>query len=170
MEPLVAAHASAATVSMLVGARLLLRRRKGDREHRRLGVVWTGAMYFTLLSSFGIQELHPGRFSWIHGLSVLTLGTLTAAVWAAATGRTRVHRGCAIGSYFGLLGAFAWAVAAPQRDIPQLAAHAPQLLAGAVAACALATWAAIHVAGRRARRPVATGRREVAAAPASATP
>jgi len=34
-------------------------------------------MYWTIISSFFIQQLRPGHFSWIHGLSVFTFVTLS---------------------------------------------------------------------------------------------
>ena len=82
---LIALHALGATFSLAVGALLLLRRRKGDLAHRRLGRVWMVAMYWTAGSSFGIRALHPGHLSWIHGLSAWTIVSLTIALWAART-------------------------------------------------------------------------------------
>ncbi len=96
------------------------------------------AMYWTVLSSFFITELEPGRFSWIHGLSALTFVTLTVGTWAALRGRVALHRQFVLGSYLGLLGAFIGAVAVPQRDIPQLLVHRPLVLAAAVGAVAVA--------------------------------
>ena len=77
MTPLIAMHAAAATFALLLGAVVITHRPRGDRLHRRLGRVWFAAMYFTVLSSFGIKRLTPGHFSWIHGLSLFTFVTLT---------------------------------------------------------------------------------------------
>lgn len=88
---------------------------KGDRAHRLVGRIWVLAMYWTVLSSFLIIELRPGHYSWIHGLSLFTFGTLSTGLWAALTGRIRLHPGLMTGSYFGLLGAFVGAVAVPVR-------------------------------------------------------
>jgi uncharacterized membrane protein len=152
MTLLVAIHAAVATVALLLGGQLLLRRRKGDALHRRVGVVWMTAMYFTVVSSFWIRELDPGSFSWIHGLSAFTFCTLTVALWAALTGRARLHRAFATGSYLGLIGAFLGAVAVPQRDIPQLLVHSPVVFAGAVVGCCAVAIAVVRLAGRRTRR------------------
>jgi uncharacterized membrane protein len=146
MSALVAAHACAATVALLLGARLLLRRRKGDVGHRRLGLVWVVTMYGTVISSFWIRS--DGSFSWIHGLSVLTFCSLTVAVWAAVTRRRQVHRDAVVGSYLGLLGAFVGAVAPPERDLPQLAGRDPGLLLVGFAGCALLAWTAARLAER----------------------
>src|SRR4051795_7568405 len=68
---LIALHAVGATVALILGAYLVLRRRKGDLLHRRLGRFWMADMYWVGFSSFGIKRLTPGHFSWIHGLSGL---------------------------------------------------------------------------------------------------
>src|SRR3954469_13058335 len=96
--PLIALHAAGATFALALGAFLLLTPRKGDVTHRRLGRVWMVAMYWTAGSSFGIKELHPGQFSWIHGLSAWTIVSLTVAWWAALTHRRDTHRGYVVGS------------------------------------------------------------------------
>lgn len=116
---LIAGHAVAATLAMLLGAANLLRRRRGDLAHRVIGRTWVGAMYLTAFSSFWIQEIRPGRFSWIHGLSVLTIVTLSLGLYNARRGRVAAHAGNMIGTYLGLLGAFVGVVAAPNRLVPQ---------------------------------------------------
>ena len=136
---LIALHALGATFSLAVGALLLLRRRKGDLAHRRVGRIWMAAMYWTAGSSFGIRALHPGHLSWIHGLSAWTIVSLTIALWAARTHRTDLHRGFVVGSYFGLCGAGVAAMAFPVRLAPQLLVHRPLVFLGVVlAVCAVA--------------------------------
>src|SRR4051812_2595294 len=115
---LIAAHATGALLALVLGAVMVVRR-KGDLDHRRLGRVWMIVMYWVVLSSFGITRLHPGRFSWIHGLSVWTFISLTVAWRAARRGDVRSHRAWVLGSYAGLLGAFAGAVAVPVRLVPR---------------------------------------------------
>jgi uncharacterized membrane protein len=146
----IALHAAGAAVAMFLGAYNLVRRPRGDRAHRLIGRVWAVAMYWTVLSSFFIQELRPGRFSWIHGLSVFTFCTLSIGLWAALTGRVKVHRQFMTGSYFGLLGAFAGAVVVPARTIPQWTIHEPGGLALGFAVCLLGA-AAVVVAARPVR-------------------
>lgn len=137
MTVLIALHAAAATFALMLGAVVIRRRPRGDRTHRRLGRVWFAAMYFTVLSSFGIKRLTPGHFSWIHGLSLFTFCTLTLALYGARTHNVALHRGNVVGSYFGLVGAGIAASAFPVRAVPQLALHRPLVLAGAVVAIAL---------------------------------
>jgi uncharacterized membrane protein len=132
-------HAGGATVALALGAYNLVRRPKGDRRHRWVGRVWVVAMYWTVLSSFVIKELKPGHFSWIHGLSLFTFGTLSIGLWGAFTHRIQVHRNFMTGSYFGLVGALIGAVVVPQRRIPQWFLHDPVgLAAGALISLAVA--------------------------------
>ncbi len=115
---LIAIHAVAATFAMVFGAAQLVRRRKGDRPHRVIGWAWLGCMYFTAFSSFWIQQLRPGNFSWIHGLSAFTIVTLSLGLWNARRGNIRAHAGNMIGTYAGLWGAFIGVVAVPSRLVP----------------------------------------------------
>ena len=124
-NPLIALHALGATFAVVAGAVVLLTPRKGDFAHRRLGMAWMAAMYWTAFSSFGIRELRPGHFSFIHLLSLWTLISLTVALWAAVTGRGAQHRGWVRGTYAGLVAAGFAAMAFPQRLAPQLMVHHP---------------------------------------------
>jgi uncharacterized membrane protein len=75
-------------------------------------------MYSTAFSSFWIQDLRPGSYSWIHGLSAFTIVTLSLGLWNARRGRMRAHAGSMIGTYMGLLWAFVGVVAVRQRLMP----------------------------------------------------
>jgi uncharacterized membrane protein len=152
---LIAFHAAGATLALLLGAVMLTHRPRGDRLHRRIGRVWFLAMYWTVLSSFGIKRLTPGHFSWIHGLSLFTFATLTLALYGARTGNVALHRGNAVGSYFGLVGAGIAASAFPVRAVPQLAMHRPLVLLAAFAAVAVVALAVVGWA----RRPRSADRR-----------
>jgi uncharacterized membrane protein len=116
---LVVVHAVAATSAMVFGAVNMLRRRRGDGPHRAIGWVWLVCMYFTAFSSFWIQQLRPGNFSWIHGLSAFTIVTLSLGLWNARRGNIRAHAGNMIGTYIGLWGAFVGVVAVPSRLVPE---------------------------------------------------
>lgn len=146
---LIAAHAVGATLALLLGGYLVVRRRKGDLLHRRVGRVWFATMYWVAFSSFGIKRLDPGHFSWIHGLSAWTIVSLSVALWAATTHRVHVHRGFVVGSYFGLVGAGVAAMAFPQRLVPQTTVHHPVIVLAATSAIAggawLLVWALSHV-------------------------
>lgn len=116
---LVATHATMASLAMVTGAVNALRRRRGDAAHLLIGRVWLAGMYFTAISSFWIQDLKPGSFSWIHGLSAFTIVTLSLGWWNARRGNIAAHAGNMIGTYFGLLGAFIGVVVVPSRLVPQ---------------------------------------------------
>src|SRR5438445_6439446 len=112
---LIALHAAGATLAVFLGGFQLLRRRKGDLLHRRIGRLWMADMYWVTLSSFGIKRLDPGHFSWIHGLSAWTILSLSLAIWSARRGNIRAHVAWAAGSYLGLVGAGIAAIAIPSR-------------------------------------------------------
>lgn len=155
--PLIALHAGGATVAVVLGAFMVGRRTKGDLLHRRVGRLWMVDMYWVVFSSFAIKRLTPGHFSWIHLLSLWTLFSLTMALRAARAHHVRAHRGWAVGTYCGLLGAGAAALAFPTRLVPDTATHHPWwLLAGALAATAVAGIAVELAAVLPARRPVRT--------------
>ncbi|HET6908116.1 MAG TPA: DUF2306 domain-containing protein [Mycobacteriales bacterium] len=143
---LIALHAIGATAAVVLGGYLILRGRKGDLLHRRVGRIWMADMYWVAFSSFGIKRLTPGHFSWIHGLSLWTIFSLTMAIWAARTHRIQVHRGWVIGTYCGLVGAGIAAVAFPTRLIPQTAMHRPLWLLGGVLAATAVAGVAVQLA------------------------
>src|SRR3954451_13902349 len=144
---LIALHALGATLSLAVGALVLLRRRKGDLAHRRVGRVWMVAMYWTAGSSFGIRALHPGHLSWIHGLSAWTLVSLTDALWAARTHRMKLHREFVVGSYISRFVAGLAAMALPVRLAPAPLSHRPVDRAGVVASGSIAALAVTRACG-----------------------
>jgi uncharacterized membrane protein len=101
--PLVQIHAAAALVALVLGAAQFAAP-KGTRPHRLLGYGWAGLMALVALSSFGITGVGgEGRWSWIHLISVYTLGALGLAVWQARRGQIRAHRMSMISLYLGAL-------------------------------------------------------------------
>lgn len=97
-------HLSVAAPALLLGAVQFLRV-KGDRPHRRLGVLWVALMAATAISSFWINE---GGFSWIHLLSIVILVTLLFGVRAIRRGDRAMHARLMRNSFIGLLVAFAF--------------------------------------------------------------
>jgi uncharacterized membrane protein len=144
---LLVAHVAAAAVAVPLGAYNLLRRPRGDALHRALGYAWAALMAWVASSSFWIRELEDGAFSWIHGLSVLTLATLALGVYHGVRRHRRAHRGNMVGTYLGLIGALAGAVAVPDRAVPRLAAGDPLAFTAAVA-LAFAVAAVVVLAAR----------------------
>src|SRR5690606_106265 len=79
-HPIIQLHAYAGALAFFLGG-VVLFRRKGDKTHKRLGMVWVWAMVTISVTSFFIWELRMfGLFSPIHLLSILTLAALWQAV------------------------------------------------------------------------------------------
>jgi uncharacterized membrane protein len=144
---LLATHAFAAAVALPLGGWQLFFSTKGSQRHRIVGRTWVVLMLYVSFTSFWIKELEPGRFSYIHILSVVTIVTVSLGVWAARRGNIDSHRGNMIGSWLGLLGAFIGAVAVPVRHIPQFVVTEP-LQAVAALVAVLATTTAVLVIAR----------------------
>jgi uncharacterized membrane protein len=75
----IALHTAVGVVALLSGAANLLAR-KGTRRHRRVGRLYTLAMYVLVLSSFGITQIFDG-FGAFHVLAVVSGITLTIALY-----------------------------------------------------------------------------------------
>lgn len=117
-------------VSVLSAAALgvwMFVRPKGTAAHRATGRVWMAIMVAAALSSFLIPAtVLPvvGPFGAIHGLSVIVLAMVAAAIWAARAGRIRAHRRFVVGLYVGaILGAGAGALV-PGRMISRILGYA----------------------------------------------
>lgn len=106
VAPVIAGHAAAALLAVLLGA-LALSATKGSRLHRVAGYSWVMLMSGVAISSFWIRTLpwFPGGFGPIHILSVITLISLGRAITAARQGRIAAHRSGMLMTLWGLLGA-----------------------------------------------------------------
>jgi len=127
-------HLVAAMISLVLGAWQLIAARGGAR-HRIVGRVWVLAMAVTAITSFGITGklgwAWLGGYSWIHGLSLWILVSLTMAVLAARRRAFLAHRGWMTGSYVGLVTAGVFAAIAPGRVVGHwLFVTVPAWLAG----------------------------------------
>ncbi|MBE0623225.1 MAG: DUF2306 domain-containing protein [Burkholderiales bacterium] len=98
--PIILVHLGAALVALALGA-VVFFGRKGTFGHRVLGRVWVLLMLVTAISTFWIRS--TGGFSWIHGLSVITLLVLARAVYLAMNGNVRRHQSAMKALYFGAL-------------------------------------------------------------------
>jgi uncharacterized membrane protein len=147
MTPLIATHAFAALTSLLLGGWQLFFSSRGSAAHRVAGRAWVVLMLYVSVSSFWIQELRPGRFSLLHILSVVTILTVSLGFAAARRGNLPSHVGNMRGSWIGLCFAFVFAVAIPQRAVPQFVLHQP-LQAVAAALTIVATTIALVLLGR----------------------
>lgn len=87
--PVILTHLGAAIAALVLGIAVFLRR-KGSFSHRVLGRTWVGLMLVTALSTYWIRA--SGSFSWIHGLSVISVVALAFAVYFAITGNINRHQ------------------------------------------------------------------------------
>ena len=86
MHAFAALAAVALTVVQLAG-------RKGTPAHRVVGAAWAVLMLAVAISSFWIHTIRQfGDFSLIHLLSILTMVSVPAAVWAAHTHDVQRHK------------------------------------------------------------------------------
>ena len=109
----IALHLAAAVASLILGLAVVFLR-KGTPLHKALGRAWAGLMAAAALSSFWITS--NGTFSWIHLLSVWVLVALACAIFFIRRGNVAAHRRFMIGTYLGLIGAGAGALA-PGRTL-----------------------------------------------------
>ncbi|GAB3256611.1 DUF2306 domain-containing protein [Arthrobacter pigmenti] len=151
---LIAAHVIAACYVLALGPVNIFRRRR-DRIHKIIGFTWVTAIATTCILSFWIMD--DGHFTWLHGLSVFTLVTVSLGIFSAVRGNIPAHRGNMIGSYMGTLIAFGFAVAAPGRRLPDLISTEPATVAFA-AGLLLVTVAAFVLTLKRTVRPAHASR------------
>ncbi len=99
--PAVHIHLIATILALALGAFMLIRR-KGTYSHRTLGWVWAVLMLTAAVSSFWVTG-SDDRYSAIHGLSLVVLALVPAAVYAARRHRVSTHRKAMIGIFIGAL-------------------------------------------------------------------
>lgn len=87
--PVILTHLGAAIAALVLGIAVFLRP-KGSFSHRMLGRSWVGLMLVTAISSYWIRA--NGSFSWIHGLSLISVAALAFAVYFAITGNINRHQ------------------------------------------------------------------------------
>jgi uncharacterized membrane protein len=120
VSPTIQLHLIAALLALTAGIVQLVRT-KGTVSHRWLGRFWVTLMLAVAISSFWIQELRHGRYSWIHLLSLWTLFSVTVGFLAIRRGNVRLHGRFMIGTFVGgLLVAGAFAVFGEGRIIGRL--------------------------------------------------
>jgi uncharacterized membrane protein len=115
VTPLIALHATAATLAVPLGAAVLLLPR-GTRLHRAMGRTWAGLMLVAAVSSF---LMTGGSFSWIHLLSAWTLLWLGVAIARVRRGDIAGHQRAMTALFIGLVAAGLGALA-PGRSLGNL--------------------------------------------------
>ncbi|MSQ73330.1 MAG: DUF2306 domain-containing protein [Betaproteobacteria bacterium] len=101
LSPQITLHLATVVPAIVLGI-VQLAMPKGTAVHRVIGRIWVTLILAAAISSFWIQR---GGFSWIHGLSVVTLVSVVAGVVFARLGNVRAHRGCMMGAFAGAIGA-----------------------------------------------------------------
>lgn len=96
-------HVAAAALALATTAIVALLR-KGSQTHVVIGRIWVAAMVVVGVGSFWITGA-DGRFSWIHGLSVLSLASIASGMVARRRGQIMRHKWSMIGASLGLVGA-----------------------------------------------------------------
>lgn len=150
---LLATHAFAASVALPLGGWQLFRSTKGSPVHRLVGRTWVVLMLYVSFTSFWIKELEPGRFSWIHILSLVTILSVSWGLVAAIRGDIQAHKEYMIGSWLGLVGAFIGAVAVPVRHIPTFVVTEPGEALVALLSVVLTTALVVAIARWLTRSP-----------------
>lgn len=148
LTPLIAVHATLALVALPLGAYQLFGGTKGSPAHRFVGRVWVALMLAVALTSYGIRGINGDSFSGLHVLSTVTLVTVTLGLVNARRGRISAHRGNMTGSWLGLVGAFAFAAAIPDRVVPQFVMTRPPGALAFAVAVALTTVAIVALGHR----------------------
>lgn len=107
-------HVSSIVPAVFMGANQLISR-KGTNFHRLNGRIWSGLMITASISSFWLHTINPGKFSFIHPLSVITIGGVTAGIWAARRGHIKAHKFFMTSAYCGMATAGIFAFVPPRK-------------------------------------------------------
>lgn len=83
-------HVAAAMIAVATVIPLAVYR-KGTTAHRWFGRIVMGGLVIVALTSFGIRELNPGSFSWIHILSIIVLFNVVTAIRALWRRNIKAH-------------------------------------------------------------------------------
>lgn len=98
----VALHVAGAIPSVVLGA-VQYYTPKGTRQHRIVGYAYVFSMTLTSVSSFWLTDINEGKFSWIHGLSVLTLYAMGRSIYYARNGNILKHKSMMRNAYLSLV-------------------------------------------------------------------
>lgn len=126
-------HVAAVLPAAVLGAFILLWRRKGTPAHRLLGKIWLLLMLVTAGSSFFIHDLNVfWGFSPIHLLSIATIFGCVSAYRTARAGNIRGHIAVVRQLYFGgiiIAGGFTFLPYRRMHDVVIAGSSPLQLLA-----------------------------------------
>jgi uncharacterized membrane protein len=94
-------HLATIIPAFFLGTWLIFFSRKGGALHRKLGAVYLVLMTVTATAAIFIQEVRPGRFSWLHLFVLLTYWGVFSALWNVRRKNIKGHKGAMIGLYVG---------------------------------------------------------------------
>jgi uncharacterized membrane protein len=136
---LIASHAVAASLALVLGAFQIMRRTKGDLTHRIVGRTWVVLMLYVSAGSFFFGGYDQAVAVFLRLLATWTLASVTVGVFMARRGNIRRHRGLMVGNYIGLLAALVGVLAVHTRRVPSwFVAHPVGMSLVAVAIAAVA--------------------------------
>ncbi|KAJ3323249.1 hypothetical protein HDV06_002016 [Boothiomyces sp. JEL0866] len=98
----VALHVAGAIPSAVLGA-IQYYTPKGTRQHKIIGYAYVASMTLTSISSFWLKEINEGQYSWIHGLSILTLSAMGRSIYYARIGNIKKHKSMMRNAYISLI-------------------------------------------------------------------
>lgn len=125
---LIASHAIAAGLSLVLGAFQVLRRPKGDAVHKLVGRTWAVLMLFVAAASFLFGGYTEAIAIFLRILAAWTLVSVTLGVIMARRGNVKRHRGFMVGTYIGLIAAFVGVLAVRTRRVPSWFVAHPLLM------------------------------------------
>ena len=99
---LVAAHILSASLSLAIGAFVLLNA-KGSRQHKRMGTWYFGLMLLSNITALFMYNV-SGEWFFPHTLAVVTLPVLVTGYWAGRAKYLSLHIVCMVISYYLLVG------------------------------------------------------------------
>jgi uncharacterized membrane protein len=102
-RPLIALHLFAALLAIVIGAVVMLRR-KGTVNHKRLGWTWVALMTATALTSVFIRDfgmLNIGGYTPIHAFTLLVAVQMPWGIVRIRRGEVDAHRKTMRGLFYG---------------------------------------------------------------------
>ena len=115
---LIASHAIAASLALVIGPYQILRKVKGDKIHIFVGRTWAVLMLWVAAGSFFFGGYGGAIDIFLRALACWTLFSVTFGIWRARKGDIKNHRGFMVGTYFGLVAAFIGVIAVRTRLVP----------------------------------------------------
>lgn len=121
-RPLIALHLVAALAALAVGS-VVMARRKGTIDHRRLGWTWVALMTLTAASSVFIRDFklpNIGGYTAIHAFTISVAVLMPAGIVWIRRGNVGAHRKTMASLFIGACGIAGLFTLLPHRFLGQL--------------------------------------------------